>query len=81
MELEGHPTQDIIEELQKRGCIVYDGSAAGPDRGALKMVALAGDESAGFWIFLPAAAFDTEIDEDPLRPEVQGPEIKEFEDD
>jgi len=61
MELEGHPTQDLLEELEKRGCVRAPGTGAGPelDRSA------SGRTELGLWLFIPPEAFDTEIDEKP----------------
>ncbi len=65
MELDGHPTQDIIDELQRRGAAFYQGTGAGPDPEALELVRRRGEADPGFWLFIPAAAWETEIDEGP----------------
>jgi hypothetical protein len=66
MEIEGHPTQDLIEELERRGGIRIEGTQAGPDAGALRFVAerQSGDV-VGFWLFLPAETFMTGLDDLP----------------
>ena len=65
MELEGHPTQDILEELQRRGALMYPGTEASPDTAALRMARQHAGEEPGVWLFLPAQAYETEIDDDP----------------
>ena len=61
MELEGHPTQDLLDELERRGCAPVPGTAAGPtlDPSEAKRT------DPGLWLFVPPEAFDTEIDEKP----------------
>jgi hypothetical protein len=65
MEMEGHPTQDIVDELLRRGAIRADGSAAGPNIEALRFITEAMDDATGFWIFLPQETFFTGMDEIP----------------
>lgn len=61
MELEGHPTQDLLDELEKRGCIKAPGTGAGPDLDRISSTS----PVPGLWFFVPPEAFDTEIDEKP----------------
>ena len=56
MEIEGHPTQDLIEELRRRGALQLDGSAAGPQAEALRFLADRLVDEEGFWLCLPRAA-------------------------
>lgn len=66
MEIEGHPTQDLIEELERRGARRVGGGPSGPDSEALAFIAPAGGEPAnGFWLFLPEETFMTGMDELP----------------
>lgn len=65
MEPEGHPTQDIIEELQRRGAALYRGNAAGPDAESLALARRHVDPGPGYWLFVPVTAWETEIDEPP----------------
>lgn len=55
MEIEGHPTLDLITELEQRGARRVPGPPAGPDPDAA--------EAAGLWLFLPPEAFLTGLDE------------------
>ncbi|MPZ70464.1 MAG: hypothetical protein GEU71_13200 [Actinobacteria bacterium] len=66
MEIEGHPTQDLIEELERRGARRVPGGSAGPDAEALAFIAPDGEPHAGgFWLFLPEQTFMTGMDELP----------------
>lgn len=65
MEMEGHPTQDIIDELLRRGAIRADGSTSGPNIEALRFISEAMGDATGFWIFLPQETFFTGMDEIP----------------
>ncbi len=65
MEIDGHPTQDLIEELERRGALRIDGSGAGPNVQALRFVADQLGDMAGFWLFLPYQTFLTGVDEVP----------------
>ncbi|HVE76860.1 MAG TPA: hypothetical protein VND22_08885 [Actinomycetota bacterium] len=65
MELDGHPTQDIVEELQRRGGLLYQGTDMGPDEEALTLPRHRSEHERGLWVFLPTAAYETEIDEMP----------------
>ncbi len=64
METEGHPTQDLIDELKRRGADLFPGSTGGPEPGALALAARPPDRP-GFWLFVPVTAWETEIDEPP----------------
>lgn len=67
MEIEGHPTQDMIEELERRGARRVGGGASGPDAEALTFLTANadGDEPGGSWLFLPEQTFMTGMDELP----------------
>ena len=65
MEIEGHPTQDLIEELERRGSIRVDGTAGGPNVESVRFVSERLGEAAGFWLFLPNETFLTGVDEVP----------------
>jgi hypothetical protein len=65
MEIEGHPTQDLIEELERRGALRIDGSASGPQPESLRFVVDRVGDAAGFWLFLPYETFLTGVDEVP----------------
>lgn len=65
MELDGHPTQDIVEELERRGAVVYPGTDAGPDPRHLELPRRRAAHERGLWLFLPRGAYDTGIDELP----------------
>lgn len=65
MEIEGHPTQDLIEELERRGALRIDGSSSGPHAESVRFVADRMGDVAGFWLFLPYETFMTGVDEVP----------------
>ena len=65
MEIEGHPTQDLIEELERRGAFRVHGTTAGPQDEALVFLSERLGDVAGLWMFLPRQAFMTGMD-DPL---------------
>ena len=65
MEIDGHPTQDLIEELERRGAIRIDGTSAGPHEESVRFVAERLGEATGFWLFLPYETFMTGVDEVP----------------
>ena len=65
MEIDGHPTQDLIEELERRGALRIDGTTGGPNAEALRFVTEQMGEVAGFWMFLPYESFMTGFDEIP----------------
>jgi len=65
MEIEGHPTQDLIEELERRGAIRIAGSTSGPQSETLVFLNERLGDVAGVWMFLPRETFMTGLD-DPL---------------
>ncbi|MDQ3953773.1 MAG: hypothetical protein M3279_12560 [Actinomycetota bacterium] len=65
MEIEGHPTQDLIDELERRGAVRVAGSSAGPRVEALRFLTERLGDSPGYWMFLPYETFDTGFDEIP----------------
>lgn len=67
MEIDGHPTQDIIEELEQRGAVRMLGSTSGPRIDTLRFLTEQNPEEAdGIWLFLPQQVFQTGLDETPL---------------
>lgn len=67
MEIDGHPTQDIIEELEQRGAVRMHGTSAGPRVETLRFLTEQNpQELNGLWLFLPEQTFDTGMDETPL---------------
>ena len=67
MEIDGHPTQDMIEELEQRGAVRMHGTTAGPRIDTLRFLTEQNpQEQDGIWLFLPNQAFDTGMDERPL---------------
>ena len=65
MEIDGHPTQDLIEELERRGAVRVAGSSAGPRVEALRFLTERLGDNPGYWMFLPYETFDTGFDEIP----------------
>lgn len=65
MELDGHPTQDLIEELERRGAFRIEGSSEGPQPESVRFIAERTDETRGFWLFLPHNTFLTGFDDIP----------------
>ncbi len=65
MEIDGHPTQDLLEELQRRGALRVEGNSSGPRTDSLRFVAEAMGDADGFWMFLPLDVFRTGLDELP----------------
>lgn len=65
MEIEGHPTQDLVDELERRGALRVEGSSAGPSEETLRFVEERAGELPGFWLFLPGQVFDTGFDDLP----------------
>jgi hypothetical protein len=65
MEIDGHPTQDIIEELERRGAVRVDGSSAGPKVEGLRFLTERLGDTAGFWLFLPYETYLTGVDDVP----------------
>lgn len=67
MELDGHPTEDIVDELQRRGAMAFPGTDGGPDRDSLKMIERGARHERGLWLYLPKEAYDTGVDEPPTE--------------
>jgi hypothetical protein len=65
MEIEGHPTQDLIEELERRGGMRMDGTSHGPDAEVTRFIAERVGDARGYWLFLPYETFMTGVDELP----------------
>jgi hypothetical protein len=65
MEIEGHPTQDLIEELERRGALRADGTSAGPRVDALRFISDQLEDVGGLWLFCPRETFLTGLDEIP----------------
>jgi hypothetical protein len=65
MEIDGHPTQDIIEELEHRGAVRLDGTSAGPRVDGVRFLTERLGEAGGLWLFLPHETFLTGFDEPP----------------
>ena len=65
MEIEGHPTQDLIEELERRGAVRADGTGSGPRVDALRFITEKLGDAPGFWVFCPRETFLTGLDEVP----------------
>jgi hypothetical protein len=65
MEIDGHPTQDLVEELENRGAVKIPGTTAGPDESSLRSLADAAPGVAGSWLFLPRQTYATGFDEIP----------------
>ncbi|MGH2747652.1 MAG: hypothetical protein ACRDKB_06980 [Actinomycetota bacterium] len=65
MEIEGHPTQDLVEELERRGALKVNGAGSGPRIDALRFVSERVGDVPGFWLFLPEETFQTGFDELP----------------
>jgi hypothetical protein len=61
MEIDGHPTQDIVEELARRGALVVPGDSSGPDLSSAGTL----PQGRGFWMYVSDQTYDTEIDEGP----------------
>lgn len=65
MEIDGHPTQDIIEELEQRGAVRLPGTSTGASPEALRFLSERVGEIDGIWMFLPVQTFATGVDEFP----------------
>lgn len=65
MEIEGHPTQDILEELERRGAVRIFGSSAGPPAETTTFLTERFGVVDGLWIFVPRETFMTGLD-DPM---------------
>ena len=69
MELDGHPTHDLVDELQRRGARRYPGTAVGPDPEHLRLEERRASGETGLWLYLPPDAYNTGFDE-PLGAEL-----------
>lgn len=65
MEIDGHPTQDLIEELERRGALRAVGSGSGPNVDALRFISERHGDDPGFWLFVPSETFMTGVDDVP----------------
>jgi hypothetical protein len=65
MEIDGHPTQDLVEELMRRGAFRLDGTTSGPLPNGVRFLADRHGDAGGFWLFLPHETFLTGFDEPP----------------
>jgi hypothetical protein len=65
MEIDGHPTQDLIEELEHRGALRVEGTTSGPNDETLRFLVERSGDAPGFWLFLPHETFLTGFDEPP----------------
>lgn len=65
MEIEGHPTQDLLEELERRGAVRTSGSSSGPRPETTVFLTERFGDVDGLWIFVPRETFLTGVD-DPL---------------
>lgn len=67
MEMEGHPSQDLIDELTRRGAIRADGTSGGPNPEALRFITENLGDERGSWLYLPREVFLTGMDEIPAE--------------
>lgn len=65
MEIEGHPTQDLVEELERRGALRMSGSTAGPHPDAVKFLEERAGDTPGQWLFLATEVYMTGFDDLP----------------
>ncbi len=65
MEIDGHPTQDLIEELERRGALGLQGATSGPQTDALRFLSERLGDVQGLWLFVPRETFLTGFDEPP----------------
>ena len=65
MEIDGHPTQDLVDELERRGALKAVGSSAGPSVDAVRFIAERMADQAGYWLFIPRESYMTGMDEIP----------------
>jgi hypothetical protein len=65
LEIDGHPTQDLIEELEQRGAFRVEGGSEGPKEESMRFIAERMGDTAGFWLFLPYNTFLTGVDDVP----------------
>lgn len=66
MEIEGHPTQDLLEELEARGAIRLRGTSTGPNEEAVRFISERLPDTTGYWMFLPSETFMTGVDDVPV---------------
>jgi hypothetical protein len=64
MEIDGHPTQDLLEELERRGAFRVAGTTAGPNADALRFLEERLGTESGIWLFLSRQAFMTGFDDE-----------------
>jgi hypothetical protein len=65
VEIEGHPTHDLVEELERRGAVQVTGGSSGPRVDAIRFVTERLGDVDGRWLFLPAETYQTGFDEIP----------------
>jgi hypothetical protein len=65
MELDGHPTHDLVGELQARGASLYQGTGAGPHLLTMELQPPLDPDERGLWLYLPPVVYDTGFDEPP----------------
>lgn len=65
MEMDGHPTQDIIEELERRGAVRVGGNTSGPHPETQPFLTERFGQADGLWMFIPRETFMTGLDEIP----------------
>lgn len=65
MELDGHPTHDLVGELQTRGASMFPGTGTGPDSRYLDQQPAVDPQQRGIWLFLPPEVYNTGFDEPP----------------
>lgn len=65
MEIDGHPTQDLVDELERRGALKADGSSSGPNVDAVRFIAERLGDQGGYWLFIPRETYMTGMDEIP----------------
>jgi hypothetical protein len=63
MELDGHPTHDLVGELQVRGASVFPGTGTGPDPRPTGQPPALDPQQRGIWLFLPPEVYNTGFDE------------------
>mgnify|MGYP001548249028 CR=1 FL=1 len=63
MELDGHPTHDLVDELENRGAALYEGTGAGPDPRSLALQPPLNPSERGLWLYLPPETYNTGFDE------------------
>lgn len=63
MELDGHPTHDLVGELLARGGHLYQGTARGPDPRRQDLQPALDPNEVGLWLYLPPGAYNTGFDE------------------